>query len=132
MMAACCCEEFTVCPQDGWRRLTHEAGQGWLLPGNTDGPHRKDEKCLEAPQPIIKHWHAGSSLVFGRPGPHQRMGAECTVSGALQHGQEGEKGQIGVGNHRTSSPSLGSGGCFLGLALLLFLRGDNIQQAPAP
>jgi hypothetical protein len=36
-----------------------------------------------------------------------------------------KKGQLGVGNHRTSSPSLGSGGCFLGLALLLFLRGDN-------
>jgi hypothetical protein len=52
MTAVCCCKEFTVCPPDGWQRLTNEAGQGWLLPGNTDGPHRKDEKCpqLEAPQ----------------------------------------------------------------------------------
>jgi hypothetical protein len=59
-------------------------------------------------------------------------GAECTVSAPLQHGQEGKEGQLGVGNHRTSSPSLGSGAVFFGLALLLFLRGDNIQQAPAP
>jgi hypothetical protein len=69
----------------------------------------------------------GAIFGIGRPGPRQ-----CTVSGALQHGQEGKNGQLGVGNHRTSSPSLGSGGCFLGLALLLFLRGDHIQQAPAP
>jgi hypothetical protein len=44
-----------------------------------------------------------------------------------------EKGLLlGVGNHMTRCSFLGAGGCFVGLALLHFLRGDSIQQAPVP